>query len=220
MGNTEKMAPLRRAARYLRVSRSDQRPGLQADETGDLIDRRGWQLADTFLDQGVSGSKASRPELDRMMAAARRRTFDVLVVWRSDRLFRSLRHMVAALEELAALGIEYVSVTEPFDTTTPQGRLLIHLVSAFAEFERGILQERTRAGLAAAKRRGVRLGRPPAHIDMFKAKAMRAQGKSLRTIGRHFGIGASTLHRLLAQDGGRSASDTSESDAIEAAVAS
>lgn len=80
MGNTEKKAPLRRAARYLRVSRSDQRPGLQADETGDLIDRRGWHLADTFLDQGISGSKASRPELDRMMAAARRRTFDVLVV--------------------------------------------------------------------------------------------------------------------------------------------
>jgi DNA invertase Pin-like site-specific DNA recombinase len=135
-----------------------------------------------------------------MMAAARRRQFDILVVWRSDRLFRSLRHMVAALEELAALGIEYVSVTEPFDTTTPQGRLLIHLVSAFAEFERGILQERTRAGLAAAKRRGVRLGRPPAHIDVFKARGMRAQGKSLRAVARHFGIGASTLHRLLAGD--------------------
>jgi DNA invertase Pin-like site-specific DNA recombinase len=149
-----------------------------------------------------------------MMAAARRRTFDVLVVWRSDRLFRSLRHMVAALEELTALGIEYVSVTEPFDTTTPQGRLLIHLVSAFAEFERGILQERTRAGLAAAKRRGVRLGRPPAHIDMFRAKAMRAHGKSLRTVARHFGIGASTLHRLLAEDAGRSATETSESEAV------
>lgn len=214
MENVEKTAPRRRAARYLRVSRSDQRPGLQADETGDLIDRRGWHLADTFLDQGVSGAKGSRPELDRMMAAARRRSFDVLVVWRSDRLFRSLRHMVAALEELAALGIEYVSVTEPFDTTTPQGRLLIHLVSAFAEFERGILQERTRAGLAAAKRRGVRLGRPPAHIDMFKAKGMRAQGKSLRTVARHFGIGASTLHRLLAEDVGAS------TGATEAMVAS
>ena len=224
MGNIEKKAPLRRAARYLRVSRSDQRPGLQADETGDLIDRRGWQLADTFLDQGVSGSKASRPELDRMMAAARRRTFDVLVVWRSDRLFRSLRHMVAALEELAALGIEYVSVTEPFDTTTPQGRLLIHLVSAFAEFERGILQERTRAGLAAAKRRGVRLGRPPAHIDIFKARMMRQQGKSLRTIARHMGVGASTLHRVLSHDDGihvtPPALEPPESEAVNTAVAS
>jgi DNA invertase Pin-like site-specific DNA recombinase len=210
----------RRVARYIRVSRGDQRPALQADETAELISRRGWQLVDTFLDQGVSGSKASRPELDRMMAAARRRHFDVLVVWRSDRLFRSLRHMVAALEELTALGVEYVSVTEPFDTTTPQGRLLIHMVSAFAEFERGILQERTRAGLAAAKRRGVRLGRPPAHIDIFKAKAMRAQGKSLRAVGRHFGIGASTLHRLLAQDAGPSESETSESDVLNTASAS
>lgn len=130
--------------------------------------------------------------------------------------------MVAALEELAALGIEYVSVTEPFDTTTPQGRLLIHLVSAFAEFERGILQERTRAGLAAAKRRGVRLGRPPAHIDMFTAKALRAKGQSLRSIARRFGIGASTLHRLLAEDATRNASDRSEaeSEAVNTAVAS
>jgi DNA invertase Pin-like site-specific DNA recombinase len=220
MENDGVLRPIRRAARYIRVSRIDQRPALQADETAELIDRRGWQLVDTFLDQGVSGAKASRPELDRMMAAARRGKFDVLVVWRSDRLFRSLHHMVAALAELTALGIAYLAVTEPFDTTTPQGRLLIHMVSAFAEFERGILQERTRAGLAAAKRRGVRLGRPPAHIDIFKAKAMRAQGKSLRAIGRHFGIGASTLHRLLAQDPGPSASETSESEAVNTAVAS
>jgi DNA invertase Pin-like site-specific DNA recombinase len=194
--------PIRKAARYIRVSRNDQRPALQSDETEDLIVRRGWQLVDTYLDQGVSGASANRQELDRMMAAARRKAFDVLVVWRSDRLFRSLRHMVVTLEELAALGIEYVSVTEPFDTTTPQGRLLIHLVSAFAEFERGVLIERTKAGLAAARRRGVRLGRPRVHLDVFKARAMRAHGKSLRVVARHFGVGASTLHRILSREPG------------------
>ena len=138
-----------RAARYIRVSRSDQRPALQADETVEFIDRRGWTLVDTFVDEGVSGTKDRRPGLDRLLAAARRRDFDILVVWRSDRLFRSLSNMVAALGELSALGIAFVSVTEPFDTTTPQGRLLLHLVAAFAEFERGVLVERTRAGIVS-----------------------------------------------------------------------
>lgn len=189
----------KRAVRYLRVSRSDQRPELQADETADLIRRRGWTLTDTFLDHGVSGAKDRRPELDRMLADARRRRFDILVVWRSDRLFRSLRHMILTLEELAALGVEFVSVREAFDTCTPGGRLLLHLVAAFAEFERNLLIERTCAGLAAARRRGVRLGRPRAEIDLDRALALRREGKSLRQVAASLGIGASTLHRGLAQ---------------------
>jgi DNA invertase Pin-like site-specific DNA recombinase len=145
-------------ARYLRVSRADQNPQLQADESERLIKARGWELTDTFLDHGISGTKDQRPELTRMMASARRGDFKILVVWRSDRLFRSLKHMVAMIEELRALGIDFVSVSEPFDSTTPQGRLLFHLVSAFAEFERGVLVERTKAGLDAARRRGARIG--------------------------------------------------------------
>lgn len=192
----------RRAVRYLRVSRQDQRPQLQADETGDVIDRRGWQLVDTFLDQGVSGARDRRKELDRMMEGARRRAFDIVVVWRSDRLFRSLRHMVNALGELAALGVEFVSVTEPFDTTTPQGRLLLHLVAAFAEFERGVIVERTRAGLAAARRRGVRLGRPPAGVDPSRVREMRAKGRSFREIARELKLGVSTVHRLANMEAG------------------
>lgn len=92
------------------------------------------------------------------MAGARRGAFDLVVVYRADRLFRSLKAMVVHLDELAALGIGFVSVTEPFDTTTPQGRLLLHLVSAFAEFEKGVLVERTKAGIAAARRRGAKSG--------------------------------------------------------------
>jgi DNA invertase Pin-like site-specific DNA recombinase len=188
----------KRAACYLRVSTSDQREGLQADETQELIERRGWELADTYCDHGISGSKERRPALDRLLADARRRRFDLIVVWKSDRLFRSLKHMVNTLDELAALGVGFISVTEPLlDTTTPQGRLLLHLVSAFAEFEKATLIERTRAGLAAAKRRGARLGRPRADLDVLRARAMRAAGLSLRAIAAELGVKPSTLHRAL-----------------------
>lgn len=187
----------RRVARYIRVSRSDQRPELQADETSEMIARRGWEMTDTFVDQGISGTRDRRPGLDRLMAAARRRAFDILVVWRSDRLFRSLRHMVNTLSELSALGVEFVSVTEPFDTTTPQGRLLLHMIAAFAEFERGVLVERTRAGLAAARRRGARIGRPPAKVDLRQMHALRESGKSLREVAKALGVGTTTIHRLL-----------------------
>jgi DNA invertase Pin-like site-specific DNA recombinase len=186
-----------RVARYLRVSRSDQNPELQADETDEFIARRGWELTATFTDQGVSGSRDRRPELDRLLADARRRKFDLLVVYRSDRLFRSLKHMVVTLDELAALGIGFVSVTEPFDTTTPSGRLLLHLVSAMAEFEKAILVERTKAGLAAARRRGARIGRPRARLDLDRARELRAGGRSLRDTAKELGVGAATLQRAL-----------------------
>lgn len=198
----ENQAKTIRVARYIRVSRSDQRPELQADETAQTIERRGWTLADTYLDQGFSGSRDRRPELDRMLADARRGKFNLLLVWRADRLFRSLRHMVATLDELAALGIDFASVTEPFDTTTPQGRLLLHLVAAFAEFEKGVLVERTRAGIAAARRRGARIGRPPVHVDVARALSLRASGRSLREVARVLGVGAATVCRAIqAADG-------------------
>jgi DNA invertase Pin-like site-specific DNA recombinase len=123
--------------------------------------------------------------------------FDTILVWRSDRLFRSLRHMVITIEELAALGVDFVSVTEPFDTTTPQGRLLLHLVSAFAEFEKQVLIERTKAGLDAARRRGARIGRPRVHVDVARAIKLRREGLSLRNIARKLGIGCATLCRAL-----------------------
>jgi site-specific DNA recombinase len=123
------------------VSRLDQDPRLQEDETLAFVERRGWKLVDTFVDHGVSGSREKRPALDRMLADAKKGRFDAVLVWRSDRLFRSLRHMVNTLAELDVMGISFVSVTEPFDGTSPQGKLLIHLVSAFSEFERQVLIE-------------------------------------------------------------------------------
>lgn len=186
-----------RVARYIRVSRSDQSPNLQHDETLAVIQARGWELVDTYLDHGISGSKDRRPELDRMLADARKGKFSTLLAWRSDRLFRSLKHMVTTIEELAAMGVNFVSATEVLDMTTPQGRLLLHVVAAMGEFERNILIERTRAGLDAARRRGAQIGRPKVHVDVRRAVELRASGKSLRQTARALGVGAATLWRAL-----------------------
>jgi DNA invertase Pin-like site-specific DNA recombinase len=186
-----------RVGRYLRVSRHDQDTRLQADETAAFIKNRGWKLADTYRDHGISGAKDRRPELDRLLADARKRKWDALVVYKADRLFRSLRHMVLTLDELAALGIAFVSTTEPFDTSTPSGKLLLHIVSAMAEFERSLLIERVKSGVAAARRRGARLGRPPARLDMDRLRELRAQGLSVRKIAETLKVGSSTIQRHL-----------------------
>jgi DNA invertase Pin-like site-specific DNA recombinase len=187
-----------RVARYLRVSKIDQDPRLQDDETAEFIQRRGWELAGTYIDHGVSGARDKRPELDHLLEdARRRRKFDAVVVWKSDRLFRSLRHMVLTLDDLSSYGVAFVSVTEPFDTTCPSGKLLLHMVAAMSEFERGILIERVRAGVAAARRRGERLGRPPARLDDAELRRLRSEGWTMRRIAEHMGVGASTIQRRL-----------------------
>lgn len=186
-----------RIARYLRVSKLDQDPQLQDDESAQFSAARGWVVVDTFVDHGVSGARERRAELDRMMRDARKRRFDAILVWRSDRLFRNLGHMVATIEELSALGVGFVSVREPFDTTTPTGKLMLHLVAAFAEFERAVLVERVKAGLAVARRKGKKIGRPRVRFDVDRARELRAQGVSLRKIARELKVGVATLCRAL-----------------------
>lgn len=127
----------------------------------------------------------------------------MLVVWRSDRLFRSLQHMVNCLAELEARRIHFVSATEIFDTTTPQGKLLFHLVSAFAEFERQVLISRTRAGIEAARRRGAVIGRPRVALDVAKAHQLRSGGASYRDIASQLGVSVGKLHGALRASGGR-----------------
>lgn len=187
-----------RVALYARVSTSDQSTALQRDEATRLIAGRGWELVETYEDAGVSGRRARRPSLDAMLAAARRRRFDAIVVWRADRLFRSVHHMVTTLAELSALGVNFVSCTEPFDTSTPTGQLLLHLCAAFAQFERDVLVERTVAGMAAARRRGKRVGRPRRHVDVDRARALLAEGRAEREVARELGVGYGTLRRALA----------------------
>jgi len=199
------MSTVLRAARYLRVSKAEQDPALQDDETSELISKRGWRLVETYTDHGVSGTREKRPSLDRLLLDARRRRVDVIVVWKADRLFRSLKAMVTTLDEWSALGIGFVSATEVFDSTTPQGKLLLHLTSAFAEFERNLIVERTKAGIAAARRRGVHVGRPRARVDQDHLRELRAGGMSVREIAERLSIGISTVQRrLLAVNAGAS----------------
>ncbi len=188
---------MKRAALYARVSRPDQSIALQLDEGKQLVAQRRWKLVETFADEGISGTKARRPALDAMLTAAKRGKFDVLIVWRSDRLFRSLSNMVATIAELQAWKIEFVSVMEPFDTTTPAGKLSLHIIFAMAEFERALIAERSAAGVAAARRRGKRIGRPRVYVDVTKARRMMRPGVSLREVAQKLKVPRTTLARAL-----------------------
>jgi DNA invertase Pin-like site-specific DNA recombinase len=149
-----------RVAIYARVSTFDQEPENQLLELRRYVDARGWTAAAEYVDRGVSGAKDRRPALDQLLADAKRRKFDVLVVWRLDRLGRSVRHLVNLISDLNALGIGFASLGEGIDTNTPSGRLQLHILSALAEFERERIRERVMSGLARARAQGTRLGRP------------------------------------------------------------
>jgi DNA invertase Pin-like site-specific DNA recombinase len=186
-----------RVALYARVSTSNghQDPEMQLRELRGFIDRRGWQITGEYVDKGISGSKDSRPALDRLMTDASRRKFDAVLVWKLDRFGRSLRHLVNALAELEALGLTFVSLRDNLDLSTPSGRLMFQIIGAMAEFERALIQERVRAGLRNAKSKGVRLGRPLVFVSESRIDALRASGASWRAIAKDLGVSLGTLHR-------------------------
>jgi putative DNA-invertase from lambdoid prophage Rac len=181
-----------KAAIYTRVSTADQTCENQLIDLRRYCQARGWTLAE-YIDEAVSGATERRPALDRLMTDARRRRVDVLVVWRLDRLGRSLKHLILTLDELAALGIAFTSLNEGIDTTTPAGRLQLHLLAAIAEFERARIVERVHAGLARARKEGRRLGRRPTHIT--GEQLARVAHLSQRDAARALGISRSVLQR-------------------------
>jgi DNA invertase Pin-like site-specific DNA recombinase len=181
-----------RAAIYARVSTSDQTVDNQLLELRRYAEARQWTVVE-YCDAGVSGAKDRRPELDRLLADAKRRKFDVLVCWRLDRLGRNLKHLVVLLDELQALGIAFVSLGEGIDCTTPAGRLQLHVLAALAEFERGRIQERVMAGLARVRASGERLGRPRARLAA--ADVERTLSMSVRQAAIVLGVPRSVLHR-------------------------
>jgi DNA invertase Pin-like site-specific DNA recombinase len=186
-----------RAAVYIRISTGDQNPDLQHDELAAYCARRGWKVIEVYEDH-MSGAKDRRPQLDRLMADARRRQFDVVLCWRFDRFARSTSHLLRALEEFQSLGIDFVSLQEAIDTSTPAGKLVFTVLGAVAELERSIITERVRAGQRAAKRRGVRFGRPSVGVDTKRVQKLRKQGLSWRAVSAKIGIPKDTLIRHCA----------------------
>jgi len=185
-----------RVAIYARVSTlHGQNPEMQLNELREYASRREWTIVDSYVDEGVSGSKQSRPELNRLTADAHRRRFDAVLVWKIDRFGRSLKHLVNAIADLAAYGVAFVSLRDNLDLSTPSGRLMFQIIGAMAEFERSLIQERVRAGLRNARAKGKRLGRPPSGADPVRIAALRASGASWRAISHEMGVGVATLYR-------------------------
>ncbi len=185
-----------RAARYLRVSTKDQSLDLQRDETAAYAAQRGWTITATYEDK-MSGASTKRPGLAQAMADARRGKYDVLVCWKSDRLFRSLSDFVRTVTELGEMSVAFASVTEPIDSSTASGRLVANILAVLAEFERGLIRERCVAGLAAARRRGVRVGRPPVRFDLEAARDLREAGASYKAIATRLGVSVGVVHKAL-----------------------
>ena len=181
-----------KAALYARVSTADQEPANQLAELAHYCQARDWDAVE-YVDHGVSGSKDRRPALDRMLKDARRRKVDVVACWRLDRLGRNLKHLITLLDELAVLGVAFVSLAEGIDATTPAGKLQMHILGAIAEFERARIAERVKAGLARARRQGQRLGRPRQRIR--EAAIERTAHLSVRQAAETLGISRAALHR-------------------------
>src|SRR6266403_1732274 len=184
-----------RTAIYARVStlNGGQDPSMQTRELEEYCQRRGWQVFETYVDNGVSGKKDSRPQLNRMMQDAYERGFDVVVVWRFDRFARSVSHLLRALETFGSLGIEFVSLSEQVDTSTPTGKMVFTVLGAVAELESSLIKERVRAGLRNARSKGKRLGRPKKSVDAAQVRSMRTAGESWRTIAKLLGVSVGTV---------------------------
>ena len=188
-----------RVALYARVSTSNhgQDVTLQTRELKEFIERRGWQFAEEYVDLGISGSKARRPELDRLMVDAHRGQFDAVIVWKFDRFARSVSHLLRALETFQALGIDFVSLSESLDTSKPTGKMVFTVLGAVAELERSLIVERVKAGLRNARAKGKRLGRPRVVLDVYRIAALRNAGLSWPQIANQLGCGVGTVYRAF-----------------------
>lgn len=172
---------------------------MQLAELREYASRRELRIVEEYVDRGVSGSRESRPALDKLMADARRRKFDALLVWKIDRLGRSLKHFVVTLADLSAVGVAFISLRDNIDMSTPSGRLMFQLIGAMAEFERALIQERVKAGLRHAKAKGQRLGRPVRAVDVDWLLQLRAEGKKWSEIAAETGIPERTCYRAASR---------------------
>ena len=187
---------MKRAALYLRVSTIDQHPETQLHDLRQMAAQRGYAIVNEYTDR-ISGTKVKRPGLDQMMADARRGRFDVVLVWASDRIARSVKHFLEVLDELNRIGVEFVSFREQIDTGGPLGRAIVVIIGAIAELERNLIVERVRAGMRRARLDGTRIGRAPLVLDSLAIQQDRLRGQSIREIARGHRISTATVQRVL-----------------------
>ena len=190
---------MKRAALYMRVSTSDQHAETQLHDLRQLAAQRGFEVVETYTDH-LSGTRAKRPGLDKLMADARRGRFEVVLVWACDRLARSVRHFLEVLDELNHLEIGFVSFREQLDTGGPLGRAVVVIISVVAELERSLIVERVKAGMRRARMEGQQIGRPARSVDVAGLVRDR-EGHSLSWLAKEYGIGETTVRRLLKQAG-------------------
>jgi len=167
---------------------------MQLRELREYARLRGLAVVGEYVDK-MTGSKDSRPALNRLMADASQRKFDAVLVWKIDRWGRSLKHLVTSLAELDAYGVAFVSLRDSLDLSTPSGRLMMQLLGAMAEFERSLIQERVKAGLRNARAKGKKLGRPRASVDGSQVTSLRDSGASWRAIAKKLGVSIGTARR-------------------------
>jgi len=194
MTNTTK-----RAAIYARVSTkfNGQNPETQLHALREYVRSRGWTIAGEYVDHGVSGSKDRRPQLDKLMKDARSRQIDAVIVARFDRFARSVKHLLTALEEFRSLRVDFISLGESIDTSTPMGKMIFTVLGAVAELERNIIRERVTMGLQRVKKEGKILGRPKIVIDRETVRELYKAGNSVRTIAAEMGLTKSTVHNIV-----------------------
>jgi len=190
-----------RTAIYARVSTKDQSCDLQLRDLRAYCAARGFSLLREYVDVGESGAKDSRPQLNELVAAARKRQLDAVVVWRFDRFARSTKHLLLALEEFRSLGVQFISYQENIDTSSPLGQALFIIVSAVAQLERDLIRERVNAGLRNARACGKQLGRPRRVVNHDEVRRLRSEGASLRQIAEKLGVGYGTVRLSLAHSG-------------------
>ena len=207
----------KRAAIYCRISTVNhgQSVDMQLLDLRKFAEQRGFEIIREYSDEGQSGSKSSRPALDAMLGDAKRGKFQVLLIWKLDRLGRSTAHLIRLLEDFKAMRIELISFSEGLDFSTTSGKLFYTLISAFAEFERDTIRERVRAGLRNARAKGKRLGRPRVVVDASRIARLREQGTPWATIASQLGVGEGTVRRI-AMPSAKNPSQSAAASACEA----
>jgi DNA invertase Pin-like site-specific DNA recombinase len=190
---------MKRAAFYVRVSTVDQHPETQLRELREYAQRRGLIVAQEheFVDHGFGGAKARRPALDRMLEEARRRRFDVLIVWSCDRLARSTKHFLQVIDELDTCEVQFVSLREAFDTSGALGRAFLGIVAVLGEMERALLIERVKSGMARARQEGRQIGRARLDVNRHQVIEDRRSGMSLTQVAKKHNISRASVCRLM-----------------------